>query len=112
MTMRSNGFWKGCSRTRFSGCATKAAPTIFRILKRSADPAYSSSGCQEDYLVGRVGRVGRLADILIPFLVTRQIICGASAVVPTPGGTMYGSSLLARRTASAPPQPSLTYRCP
>ncbi len=48
-----------------------------RIFKRSAGPADRSSGCQEDYLVGRGGRFGRLADILIPFLVTRQLICGA-----------------------------------
>jgi len=60
-----------------------------RIFKCSAGPADSSSGCQEDYLVGRGGRFGRLADILIPFLVTRQLICGAGAVVPTPGGAVY-----------------------
>jgi proteasome accessory factor A len=29
-------------------------------------------GCQENYLVGRRGEFGRLADILIPFLVTRM----------------------------------------
>jgi proteasome accessory factor A len=60
-----------------------------RIFKRGAGPADSSSGCQEDYLVGRGGRFGRLAGILIPFLVTRQLICGAGAVVPTPGGAVY-----------------------
>ena len=40
------------------------------VLKRAAGPAGSASGCQEDYLIGRGGRFGRLADILIPFLVT------------------------------------------
>ena len=60
-----------------------------RIFKRSAGPAGGSSGCQEDYLVSRGGRFGRLADILIPFLVTRQLICGAGAVVLTPRGTLY-----------------------
>jgi proteasome accessory factor A len=60
-----------------------------RVFKRGAGPAGSSSGCQEDYLVGRGGRFGRLADILIPFLVTRQLTCGAGAVVPTPRGTVY-----------------------
>jgi proteasome accessory factor A len=34
-----------------------------RIFKRSAGPADRPSGCQEDYLVGRGGRFGRLADI-------------------------------------------------
>jgi proteasome accessory factor A len=31
----------------------------------------------------------RLADILIPFLVTRQLICGAGAVVRAPRGAVY-----------------------
>jgi len=66
-----------------------------RIFKRSAGPADSSSGCQEDYLVGRSGRFGRLADILIPFLVTRQLICGTGAVMPTPGAAVYCLSRVA-----------------
>jgi proteasome accessory factor A len=48
-----------------------------------------SSGGQETYLVGRHGKFGRLADILIPFLVTRQIICGTGTVLPTPHGAVY-----------------------
>ena len=59
------------------------------VFKSSADPAGNSFGCQENYLVGGRARFGRLADILIPFLVTRQIICGAGAVVPTPRGAVY-----------------------
>jgi len=39
--------------------------------------------------VGRHGEFGRLADILIPFLVTRQIICGAGKVLQTPRGAVY-----------------------
>ncbi len=49
----------------------------------------ASAGCQENYLVSRHGKFGRLADILIPFLVTRQLICGAGAVVQTPHGAAY-----------------------
>jgi proteasome accessory factor A len=59
------------------------------VFKSAAGPAGSSYGCQEDYLVGRGGEFGRLADILIPFLVTRQLICGAGAVVQTPRGAVY-----------------------
>ncbi len=62
-------------------------------LKTSIDPAGSSSGCQEDYLVARRGEFGRLADILIPFLVTRQLICGAGTVTQTPRGAAYYLSL-------------------
>jgi proteasome accessory factor A len=82
-----------------------------RIFKRGAGPAGGSSGCQEDYLVGRGGRFGRLADFLIPFLVTRQLICGGGAVVPAPGGAVYclsrrgghaGNGLSAAATRSRP----------
>ena len=59
------------------------------VFKSNAGPAGSSYGCQEDYLAGRRGEFGRLADILIPFLVTRQLICGAGTVVQTPRGAMY-----------------------
>jgi proteasome accessory factor A len=59
------------------------------LFKGHADPAGTADGCQETYLVGRRGKFGRLADILIPFLVTRQVICGAGAVVPTPRGAAY-----------------------
>jgi proteasome accessory factor A len=59
------------------------------VLKASADPAGRPYGCQEEYLLGRGGGFGRLADILIPFLITRQLICGAGAVARTPHGTVY-----------------------
>src|SRR6266576_2806594 len=53
------------------------------------DSAGNSYGCHENYLVGRHGEFGRLADILIPFLVTRQVICGAGKVLQTPRGAVY-----------------------
>src|SRR6266576_3178089 len=53
------------------------------------DSAGNSYGCHENYLVGRHGEFGRLADILIPFLVTRQMICGAGKVLQTPRGAVY-----------------------
>ena len=67
------------------------------VFKSSTDPAGNSFGCQENYLVGGHATFGRLADILIPFLVTRQIICGAGAVVQTPRGAIY---CLGRRAGS------------
>ena len=70
------------------------------VLKTSAGPAGRRYGCQEDYLVARRGEFGRLADILIPFLVTRQLICGAGAVVRTPRGAVYCLSRPAGRTGN------------
>jgi proteasome accessory factor A len=58
------------------------------LSKNNTDSAGDSYGCHENYLVGRHGDFGRLADVLIPFLVTRQIICGAGKVLQTPRGAV------------------------
>ena len=85
------------------------------VLKASADPAGRPYGCQEDYLLTRPGGFGRpdirLAGILIPFLVTRQLLCGAGAIAQTPRGAVYclsrpggatGNSLSPEARRSAP----------
>jgi proteasome accessory factor A len=59
------------------------------LFKNNTDSAGNSYGCHENYLVGRHGEFTRLADVLIPFLVTRQIICGAGKVLQTPRGAVY-----------------------
>ncbi|HWB67638.1 MAG TPA: Pup--protein ligase [Mycobacteriales bacterium] len=59
------------------------------LFKNNTDSAGNSYGCHENYLVGRHGEFSRLADVLIPFLVTRQIICGAGKVLLTPRGAVY-----------------------
>ncbi len=50
------------------------------LFKNNTDSAGNSYGCHENYLVGRHGEFGRLADILIPFLV-----CGEGKVLTTFG---------------------------
>jgi proteasome accessory factor A len=86
------------------------------VLKIGADPAGSSYGCQEIYLVARRREFGRLADALIAFLVTRQLICGAGAVTQTPRGAMYCLSRQVARTgtglssAAARPRPLIGTR--
>jgi proteasome accessory factor A len=40
-------------------------------------------------LVPRRAELGRLTEILTPFLVTRQMICGAGKVLQTPRGAVY-----------------------
>jgi proteasome accessory factor A len=59
------------------------------LFKNNTDSAGNSYGCHENYLVGRHGEFSRLADVLIPFLVTRQMICGAGKVLQTPRGAVY-----------------------
>ncbi|HYI62600.1 MAG TPA: Pup--protein ligase, partial [Acidimicrobiales bacterium] len=62
------------------------------LFKNNTDSAGNSYGCHENYLVTRQGEFGRLADVLIPFLVSRQIVCGAGKVLQTPRGTVFAVS--------------------
>src|ERR1700742_3326283 len=59
------------------------------LFKNNTDSAGNSYGCHENFLVGRTGEFSRLADVLIPFLVTRQLICGAGKVLQIPRGAVY-----------------------
>jgi len=59
------------------------------LFKNNTDSAGNSYGCHENYLVGRHGEFARLADMLIPFLVSRQIVAGAGKVLQTPRGAVY-----------------------
>src|ERR1700742_3382869 len=59
------------------------------LFKNNTDSAGNSYGCHETYLVPRHQDLGRLTGVLTPFLVTRQMICGAGKVLQTPRGTVY-----------------------
>ncbi|RDH09244.1 Pup--protein ligase [Tsukamurella pulmonis] len=59
------------------------------LFKNNTDSAGNSYGCHENYLVSRVGEFSRIADVLLPFLVTRQLICGAGKVLLTPKNATY-----------------------
>ena len=62
------------------------------LFKNNTDSAGNSYGCHENYLVGRHGEFSRLADVLVPFLVSRQLLCGAGKVLQTPRGAVYSVS--------------------
>ncbi|GAB3293035.1 Pup--protein ligase [Parasphingorhabdus pacifica] len=59
------------------------------LFKNNTDSAGNSYGCHENYLVGRSGEFSRISDVLLPFLVTRQLISGAGKVLQTPRGAVY-----------------------
>ncbi len=59
------------------------------LFKNNTDSAGNSYGCHENYLVSRVGEFSRISDVLLPFLVTRQLICGAGKVLLTPKNATY-----------------------
>jgi proteasome accessory factor A len=62
------------------------------LFKNNTDSAGNSYGSHENYLVARFGEFQKLADTLIPFLVTRQIFAGAGKVLQTPRGALYSIS--------------------
>ena len=62
------------------------------LFKNNTDSAGNSYGCHENYLITRAGEFSNIADALIPFLVTRQLICGAGKVLQTPRGSVYSLS--------------------
>ncbi|WP_022872448.1 Pup--protein ligase [Nesterenkonia alba] len=53
------------------------------VLKNNVDSAGNSYGSHENYLIPRTTHFRRLSGILLPFLVTRQILVGAGRVVPS-----------------------------
>src|SRR6266508_2970223 len=59
------------------------------LFKNNTDSAGNSYGCHENYLVARQGEFSRIADVLIPFFVTRQIYCGAGKILHGPRGAQY-----------------------
>ena len=59
------------------------------LFKNNTDSAGNSYGCHENYLVSRNVPFQRLAEVLIPFFVTRQIFAGAGKVLQTPRGFHY-----------------------
>jgi proteasome accessory factor A len=59
------------------------------LFKNNTDSAGNSYGCHENYLVARHGEFARIADVLIPFFVTRQIYAGAGKVLHGPRGAQY-----------------------
>ncbi|WP_427197669.1 Pup--protein ligase [Ornithinimicrobium sp. Y1847] len=50
--------------------------TIY-VLKNNVDSRGNSYGSHENYLIQRDGRLDRVTDTLVPFLVTRQLVTGA-----------------------------------
>jgi len=64
-------------------------PGTIHLFKNNTDSAGNSYGCHENYLVRRQGDFTRLSDVLVPFLITRQILTGAGKVLTTPRGAVY-----------------------
>jgi len=59
------------------------------IFKNNTDSVGNTYGCHENYLVERTVNFHKLAELLIPFLVTRQVFAGAGKVLKTRLGNHY-----------------------
>jgi len=59
------------------------------LFKNNTDSAGNSYGCHENYLTSRKDDLGSYAEVLIPFLVSRQIYAGAGKVLQTARGATY-----------------------
>ncbi|MEM7337542.1 MAG: Pup--protein ligase [Actinomycetota bacterium] len=62
------------------------------LFKNNTDSAGNSYGCHENYLTTRNDDLSHYAEILIPFLVSRQIYAGAGKVLQTARGSMFAVS--------------------
>ncbi len=62
------------------------------LFKNNTDSAGNSYGCHENYLTSRRDDFGHYAEVLIPFLVSRQIYAGSGKVLQTARGAMFSIS--------------------
>jgi proteasome accessory factor A len=59
------------------------------VFKNNTDSVGNTYGCHENYLVERTVNFHKLAELLIPFFVTRQVFAGAGKVLKTRLGNHY-----------------------
>lgn len=65
--------------------AAEGRPRAVYLFKNNVDSAGNSFGCHENYLIGRHMVLKDLGLALLPFLITRQLICGAGMIQPAKG---------------------------
>ncbi len=59
------------------------------LFRNNTDSAGNSYGCHENYLTSRHDDLTHYTEVLIPFLVSRQIYAGAGKVLQTARGAQY-----------------------
>ena len=62
------------------------------LFKNNTDSAGNSYGCHENYLIARTRDFAEMAQYLVPFFITRQLVVGAGKVVQTPQGAQFSVS--------------------
>ena len=69
--------------------AADGQPCEIFLFKNNTDSHGNSYGCHENYLVPRAGDFANYTSVLVPFLVSRQLIAGAGKVLATTSGSRY-----------------------
>ena len=59
------------------------------LFKNNTDSAGNSYGCHENYLTDREDNFSRHTEVLIPFLISRQIYAGAGKILQTAKGPVF-----------------------
>ncbi|MGI9623615.1 MAG: Pup--protein ligase [Acidimicrobiales bacterium] len=59
------------------------------LFKNNTDSAGNSYGCHENYCTSRKDDFSNYAEVLIPFLVSRQVYAGAGKILQTARGAMF-----------------------
>ena len=62
------------------------------LFRNNTDSAGNSYGCHENYLTNRSEDLAHYTEVLIPFLVSRQIYAGAGKVITTSRGSHFSVS--------------------
>ena len=72
--------------------AEQEIPGNIYLFKNNTDSSGNSYGCHENYLLRRRNDFDGQLDSLLPFLITRQLFCGAGKVLKTPRGVQFAFS--------------------
>lgn len=64
---------------------SQGEPRAVYLFKNNIDSAGNSYGCHENYLISRHMVLKDLGKALLPFLITRQLLCGAGCIAPAAG---------------------------
>lgn len=62
--------------------------TIY-VFKNNTDSAGNSYGCHENFLLGREADMNRISEVLVAFLVSRQLVAGAGKLLERDGRTVF-----------------------
>ena len=75
--------------------AEQGVDARIHLLKNNADSEGSSFGSHENFMIERRGEFTRLPQMLVPFLVSRQLVTGAGGVLQGEEGPVFGFSVRA-----------------